>query len=351
MTLDSFPSKINKFFGNYDAATVYKYLGIALLTLQQTSMPLMGRAARYREESEVFITTVNVFMMDVIKLVVCSTILIVSEGSIEKYVTALKSALFDDYVETVKIWVPAIIYILQNNLYYVALTNLEPSTFCVIHQLKIFTTAILLKVVLGKQLSSTQWVALVLLVVGVSNTQLQYEPPKQIEGYVEQDPVVGTIAVVTMCFTSAFAGVYMEKVLKQSTVNVWMQNVRLAIFGVVFSGVSMLYSDYETIKEDGFFRGFDGLVWILTTTNAVGGLTIAVVIKYADNILKAYAQSAAILGAAIGSWLLFDFEPNLAFLAGVIVVIVSIVLYTKYPYQAKSAPEKVAQKLIRVVRI
>lgn len=42
--------------------------------------------------------------------------------------------------------------------------------------------------------------------------------------------------------------------------------------------------------SDGMFRGFDCLVWIMTITNSIGGLLISIVIKYADNILKAFAQ-------------------------------------------------------------
>ncbi len=69
---------------NIERELAYKYLGIVLLTVQQACMPLMARSARDRE-SEVFITTVNVFIMDVIKLVVCSVILIVAaNGSFPK---------------------------------------------------------------------------------------------------------------------------------------------------------------------------------------------------------------------------------------------------------------------------
>lgn len=106
----------------------------------------------------------------------------------------------------------------------------------------------MLKFVLGKKISVNQWIALVLLIVGVSDVQLQYQPPPPVAGYLVQKPFIGFMAVVTMCFTSAFAGVYMEKVLKQSAVNVWMQNIRLALFGLVVSLASMLYRDYNTIQ-------------------------------------------------------------------------------------------------------
>lgn len=84
------------------------------------------------------------------------------------------------------------------------------------------------------------------------------------------------------------------------------------------------------------FRGFDILVWILTAVNSIGGLLIALVMKYADNILKGYAQSMSIIGAAVGSIFLFNFSPNFMFLFGTANVILSIILYSKYPYIARS---------------
>lgn len=165
-------------------------------------------------------------------------------------------------------------------------------------------------------------------------------------------------------------GVYLEKVLKQSSVNVWMQNIRLASFGFFVSLFSMWMNDYERIQagnascacgawkvssrpgslkcSDGFLRGFDATVWVMTFTNSAGGLLIAIVMKYADNIVKAYAQvctkcqtcrplltfqSAAIIGAAVGSWLLFDFSPNIMFLIGTLLVACSVYLYNAYPYR------------------
>ena len=48
------------------------------------SMPLLVRSTRYRKEDEVFITTVNVFIMEAIKLGLCAGILVYQEKSIVK---------------------------------------------------------------------------------------------------------------------------------------------------------------------------------------------------------------------------------------------------------------------------
>jgi hypothetical protein len=46
---------------------------------------------------------------------------------------------------------------------------------------------------------------------------------------------------------------------------------------------------------------------------------------------KAYAQGAAIVGAAFGSWLIFDFIPSGLFAFGTFIVALSVYLYNAYP--------------------
>ena len=104
-----------------------------------------------------------------------------------------------------KVCAPSLIYNIQNNLYYIALSNLESTTFCVVYQLKILTTALMLRYLLGKQISTLQWIALVILVFGVAIVQSQYEPPVS-RSTAEQSVFIGFVAVIVMCISSAFAG-------------------------------------------------------------------------------------------------------------------------------------------------
>ncbi|CAK5112669.1 unnamed protein product [Meloidogyne enterolobii] len=119
-------------------------------------------------------------------------------------------------IRLLKVCAPSLIYNLQNNLYYVALSNLESTTFCVIYQLKILTTAIMLRILLGKLISRIQWIALLILVLGVAIVQSQYEPPAS-QSSKEQSFFVGMLSVLTMCISSAFAGKFGRKfMLKKS---------------------------------------------------------------------------------------------------------------------------------------
>jgi UDP-sugar transporter A1/2/3 len=94
-------------------------------------MPLMARSARYRNEADVFFTSVNVLIMDLIKLILCAGVIIANEKSFFGYLRLCILEIVADPIETMKICVPSFIYMVQNNLYYIALSNLESTTFCV----------------------------------------------------------------------------------------------------------------------------------------------------------------------------------------------------------------------------
>jgi len=61
---------------------------------------------------------------------------------------------------------------------------------------------------------------------------------------------------------------------------------------------------------------------------AIGGLTVGICIRYADNISKDFATSAAILLATFGSVYFLDFQINIYFIIGAFFVIISIFLYS-----------------------
>ena len=67
--------------------------------------------------------------------------------------------------------VPAALYVVQNYLHFVAIANLAPGVFQVLYQLKVLTTAVFSVALLRRQLSVRQWLALVVLVMGVALVQ------------------------------------------------------------------------------------------------------------------------------------------------------------------------------------
>uniref|UniRef100_A0A0N5A8Y5 EamA domain-containing protein n=1 Tax=Syphacia muris TaxID=451379 RepID=A0A0N5A8Y5_9BILA len=140
--------------------------------------------------------------------------------------------------------------------------------------------------------------------------------------------IIGVLAVFSMCWTSAFAGVYFEKVLKKSVLNIWIENVRLGITALIFSAIAMLGFDGSQIRKDGLFHNWSKLIWLIALLSAVGGLTVSAVMKYADNIKKTLCQSLAIACIAILSVLTNDAEANPMLFCGIFLVVLSTYVYS-----------------------
>ncbi len=193
------------------------------------------------------------------------------------------------------------------------------------YQLKILTTALFSVVLLKKKLSTLQWGSLVVLFVGVALVQVQGGGPSKATD--DQNQFVGLVAVIVSCLSSGFAGVYFEMMLKGATVSVWMRNVQLGLFGSFTAVLGVLIKDYGNIQEKGYFVGYSPLVLMVISQQAVGGLIVALVVRYADNILKGFSTSLSIILSSIAAVFLFSYTITIYFVIGAALVMVSIYLY------------------------
>ncbi|TKR87176.1 hypothetical protein L596_011622 [Steinernema carpocapsae] len=298
------------------------------LTLQNSVHTLLIRYSRAREVEEMFFSSVAVFFTEILKMLICVWMVCKEERGIFGMIRSIRKNVVQAPFDTLKVCVPAIIYTVQNNLFYVAASHLEAATFMISSQMKIFTTAIFSVILLRNSLARAQWFALAVLFVGVSLVQLQPEAKNKATG-VEQNPLIGLAAVFVACVLSGFAGVYFEKILKSaSPVSLWVRNIQMSLFAIPASFMAALAQDGAAIALKGLLFGFDSVVWFTVFWYGIGGLSVAVCIKYADNIAKNFATSVAIIISTFGSMYLFAFQPGALFSLGATLVIFSIFLYS-----------------------
>jgi len=254
-------------------------------------------------------------------------------------VSSLSRAVFSG--DSWKLAIPAVLYTIQNSLQYIAVSNLDAATFQVTYQLKIITTALFSVTMLNRSLSMKKWTSLVLLMVGIAIVQIPTTSSGQqvatettdatkvaadardisaSDAPVQMNASLGLIAVVIACSISGLAGVYFEKVLKDSnaTASLWVRNVQLSfysLFPAFFLGV--VIKDGQEILQGGFFQGYNGVVWTAIAFQAAGGLIVALVVNYADNIAKNFATSISILLSSVASVWFFDFTitMNVSFMS------------------------------------
>lgn len=206
---------------------------------------------------------------------------------------------------------------------------LVPSTYRsqVTYQLKILTTALFSVLMLNRSLSRLQWASLLLLFTGVAIVQAQQAGgggPRPLD----QNPGAGLAAVVASCLSSGFAGVYFEKILKGSSGSVWLRNLQLGLFGTALGLVGLWWAEGTAVARRGFFFGYTPAVWGVVLNQAFGGLLVAVVVKYADNILKGFATSLSIVLSTVASIRLFGFHVDPLFALGAGLVIGAVYLYS-----------------------
>lgn len=165
-----------------------------------------------------------------------------------------------------------------------------------------------------------------------ASLQVQQEKTKESSnmggGGVEQNYGAGLVAVVISCLSSGFAGVYFEKILKGSSASVWVRNVQLGIFGTALGLLGLWWRDGAAVARRGFLFGYTGMVWCVVCNQALGGLLVAVVVKYADNILKGFATSFSIIVSTVLSVYLFGFHVDLLFSLGAGLVIGAVYMYS-----------------------
>nr|XP_046263662.1 solute carrier family 35 member A3b [Scatophagus argus] len=316
-----------------------KYMSLGVLVLQTTSLVLTMRYSRtLKEDGPRYLASSAVVSAEVLKILACTLLVFMeSNFSVKAINQLLREEIVNKPAETMKLAIPAGIYTLQNNLLYVALSNLDAATYQVTYQLKILTTALFSVSMLGKRLGFYQWLSLLFLMAGVMLVQW----PTESEGDSEQkilsagSQFVGLMAVLMACVSSGFAGVYFEKLLKETKQSVWVRNIQLGLFGFVFSLIGMIVYDGQRVRQSGMFQGYNTITCTVVALQALGGLVVAVVIKYADNILKGFATSLSIIMSALISYfLLEDFNPTGIFFLGSLLVIAATFLYS---YECKPA--------------
>jgi len=289
-----------------------------------------------------YLSSTAVFFAEILKMI-CSWLFFVHEcRSFGKATHLIWLQFTKSPFEVLKVCVPAFLYTLQNNLLFISLSHLSGAVYQVTYQLKILTTAVLSGIILRKTFSLVQWMALLLLTAGVAFIQVPRE--QSTVAVAKGNPIVGLIAVSLQCVTSGLAGVYLEKILKQTDASIWLRNIQLGAFGIGFGLFVTFQKDGELISKAGFTQGYSGLVWCVIFLQAVGGLVVAAVLKYADNILKCFGNAVSIiLSCLLSSVLLMEFVPDMHFVLGTMLVIVATTMYTLQPSRP-SRPSKPTNK-------
>ena len=102
-------------------------------------------------------------------------------------------------------------------------------------------------------------------------------------------------------------------------------------WGVVFNALALFAKDRERIAAGGLFQGYSPIVGVLIVNNALVGLAISAVLKFANNLVRVFAHTAAMLLTMILEALFMGAPVSPQLLTSMVVVSASTYLYNLHP--------------------
>jgi len=314
-----------------------KYLSLLVLLCQNAFCPIIARLATTETNGdERYDVPTSVVMGEVLKAVISLLLIFGEDGSFD----AVQTEIVQKPRDTLKLAVPAVLYLIQNQLLQFASSNLPAAVFQVMYQGKTLVVALFSILLLSKELSRVKWLALTLMGLGLAVVQLADAKEGQQSSMAnadEQHTAIGLMFTLAGCFCSGFAGVYFEKMMKGPTQqagatpptppSMWVRNLQLAIFSILLGGTQIIFSRVRGGVTTPMLHGFTSTVWGMVINSAIGGICVACVIKYADNLLKGFACALATVFTAVLSVPIFGLDIGPTFVLGSVIVVGSTLLY------------------------
>ena len=300
---------------------------LCTLAVQNACQMLSMRYSRLPSQPA-YLSSTAVVMSEFVKIVISIGVLFYQVGSAAPNV--IWEAVFLGWRDTLQVGVPAVLYLIQNNLLYVATSHLDAATCQVAYQLKLLTTAFFSVTLLHRHISTRRWGSLGVLFVGVVLVQFPSSAKPVVRGAM-QSPMLGMTAVTGACLLSGLAGVWLERIVKRTVeVPIWVRNIQLGVISLVIGMGSVLWFDGRSVLSSGLFQGYTWVVAGVVLQVSVGGILVGLIMRYADNVIKGFATSISIVLSSVLSALIpaFDFTPTAAFVAGSALVILATIIYS-----------------------
>jgi len=291
----------------------YIVAGMFLMTLQ----PILVKLSQDDTNKIVYSAVSATLLTELLKLGISSTLFIL-EGKGRPSEWNMRDA--------IRYAIPAIIYFVNNNLVFKILDRVDAPTFQLLSQLKIVFTGVLFRICLGRKLNAFQYLAIWQLACGAAVSQIQIK----CNNSDERSSLLGLLLSVVSCMLSALGGIYSEKLLKEKPVGGFhFQNIQLYLWGILFNLLGTRLSNGSTLdrSSDSLFKGFGFWAYLVVINNALNGLVISAILKYADNIARVYSHSAAMLLTMVISVLFFKREPTPQLFLAIVIVTASGLQY------------------------
>ncbi|KAF4324848.1 hypothetical protein G195_001813 [Phytophthora kernoviae 00238/432] len=327
-----------------------KHVSFVMLVLQNTALSIVSKYSRdtsgpkYRPSSVVL-------LVETLKFVLCYLMLLKTKrGDLKASLHTLRIEVFADKTGLTKMAVLAFLYALQNMFALVAYDYVDVATYQIVYQLKIITTAMFMIVLLHRRFSVVQWCAMLALMAGVaicSYSRLPTTSENAVDTGMDSKRFIGICIMLGLAVNSGLAAAYFERVMKshkgvttlQTLDPLWTRNLQLSAISVGVTCMDLV-RNFGEVWANGFFYGFHPSVFAVIFLQAVGGLTIAAVVRYSDNIVKNFGTSFSLIFSCMISNYMFNQTATFSFYFGVLLVVGAVFVYGDSRFAIKPVVKK-----------
>jgi len=204
---------------------------------------------------------------------------------------------------------PAVSFAILNNCNFLALQHIDATTFALSSQLKTPLAALLLVVMLARQLTLTKIIGLATMCFAVTFTALDKNATGAGGDADEYDEyyIPAIWLMVFLCLLSASTNVYIEMIMKSMVGSLNIQNAQLYVMGILVNILTAyIRFSVEGHAEDVLplilwrnFMKYSIWVWILAFVSAFRGQLTGYLLKYADSNIVNISNMCSMMLAPI----------------------------------------------------
>lgn len=217
------------------------------------------------------------------------------------------------FTTSAKLGALAAMYAVHNNMLIQVVRIVDIATFQVWFTWRVPVTALALRIVMEKRFSAKQTYALALLMLGSTLTRWSGGEDSTQHTAVS---LRGLAMIFMLVGTSSIASVWNEAMLKDERMGTLSgQNMQLYCFGFLINlGVIWFRNSGGIAWAD--MISWSPLTWATVASMALLGIVTSATLKYADNIVRAFAAAGSIVLATAISWIVFSNAAGVFFLLG-----------------------------------
>jgi len=305
---------------------------------------ILVTASKSQDNSYSYNTVTVVLLTETLKLFAAAFIFVKDKSipELSEEITKFKKLLLLYFI-------PAALYCLYNNLQFVNLSNYDPTTYFLLLQFRVVVTGVVFQFLFKKQLSRMQWLSLFILTVGCiikevkhgasSTTTSAPDSPTSWTSYLD----IHLLFIILQVFSSCFAGVYNEFLLKDTGVdcpimvaNCFMYFNSIVCNGLVLAATGQLGQAFTAEAIGSIMR--PGVLAIVVNNAAIGIVT-SLFLRNLNSILKTFASALELMFTAVLAWMIFGIPVDIYTAFAIIIVSLATYLYAQNPVVNKAKDE------------